>query len=341
MSASPTASQPGTPRPGAQDLSGAKPPPKKPNNGWTKEQEELLAEWSDVAQGYRWMHDRSYKMYRVKNLAMSFPVIILSTITGAASVSLSGLVGDDKEANKWGQVAIGVVSIATGILQTLASRLEYAQLSEGHRVASVSWGKFQRKIAVELKLAPIDRMDSMDFITLSRQELDRLIEQSPVIPESIITKFDREFDKVKDLKQPDVCGGIEHTKVYDSKKSRMIQLTAEAALHLKLRKKLLRDDILPDLDKMIDAAVEKKRGEIAQTTEVKRKSYDLVEPIYRRASQVHITFGAGIPRSRKTSPSPRKAAEFTETVAELNQVVVSDGNTILPSMASSVDLSKK
>ena len=49
---------------------------------WTKEQEELLAEWSEKATCYRWLHSRSEKSYRAKNYLFTIPVIILSTLTG-------------------------------------------------------------------------------------------------------------------------------------------------------------------------------------------------------------------------------------------------------------------
>ncbi len=29
---------------------------------WTREQEELLAEWAEKASGYRWLHSRSEKL---------------------------------------------------------------------------------------------------------------------------------------------------------------------------------------------------------------------------------------------------------------------------------------
>ena len=28
------------------------------NNGWTKDQEDMMADWADIAGGYRWMHDK-------------------------------------------------------------------------------------------------------------------------------------------------------------------------------------------------------------------------------------------------------------------------------------------
>ena len=32
--------------------------PKRFMNGWSKEQERLMAEWSDIASCYRWLHDQ-------------------------------------------------------------------------------------------------------------------------------------------------------------------------------------------------------------------------------------------------------------------------------------------
>jgi hypothetical protein len=238
---------------GVKDLSGAK---YRFHNGWMKEQEDLLADWSDIAQCYRWLHDRSYKLFHIRNLGMSIPVIVLSTVSGAASVALGNITNGDATAQKWGQVAIGAISIFAGIMQTLAGTFGFAQLSEGHRVASISWGKLQRRMAVELQLSPDDRMDCMGFIDLARQEMDRLIEQSPSIPEIIIKRFDTEFDKQPNLKQPDICGGIEHTRIYRDNKRRLAHVTAESVLHLKLRKKLLRQEILPDLDAAIQKVID-------------------------------------------------------------------------------------
>ena len=77
---SPKSSGTHTPR----DLSGNK--VRRFQNGWTKEQEVLLAKWSDYASCYRWLHDRTEKKLSNYNNVISIPVIILSTLTGSASV---------------------------------------------------------------------------------------------------------------------------------------------------------------------------------------------------------------------------------------------------------------
>ena len=62
--------------------------PKKFLNGWSKEQERLMAEWSDIASCYRWLHNQSDKIYHVKTLWINLPVIVLSTLGGTANFGI-------------------------------------------------------------------------------------------------------------------------------------------------------------------------------------------------------------------------------------------------------------
>ena len=186
-STTPNTSPPASRR-GSVDLSGNA--PRKFLNGWTKEQEALMAEWSDKAGCYRWLHDRCEKKYSKLNMGITIPVIILSTLTGTANFALDGFIpADNQDMKKYAQAGIGAVSIFAGILTTLGNFLRYAQGSESHRVAGIAWGKFQRQIAVELAIHPNERLDSMDFLKIWRAELDRLIEQSPAIPDDVIKEF--------------------------------------------------------------------------------------------------------------------------------------------------------
>lgn len=248
--------------PTTSDLSGANVRKGKFHNGWTEEQEDLMEKWADMAACYRWLHDRCEKLYSKSNMGITIPVIILSTLTGTASVGLNGLVGDNAETQKYAQVGIGVVSLIAGILTTLGNFLRYAQLSESNRVAGISWGKFQRQIAVELSLHPNDRLDSMDFIKICRAELDRLIEQSPAIPDDVIRAFMIEFKDLPDLKRPDICKGIEHTEAFKDKKTRMKVLAAEAGLMIAHKKKVLRDELIPDIDNRLTKIMDNKIAEL-------------------------------------------------------------------------------
>ena len=248
-------------RRGSVDISGNA--PRKFLNGWTKEQEALMAEWSDKAGCYRWLHDRCEKKYSKLNMGITIPVIILSTLTGTANFALDGFIpADNQSMKKYAQAGIGAVSIFAGILTTLGNFLRYAQGSESHRVAGIAWGKFQRQIAVELAIHPNERIDSMDFLKICRAELDRLIEQSPPIPDDVIKEFLIEFKSKTDIKKPEIVGGMEHTHVFEDKNSRMKMLTGEAALMLMHKKKMLAQEITPNLDRLIKTAVDTKLNEV-------------------------------------------------------------------------------
>lgn len=223
-----------------------------------------MGEWADIAACYRWLHDRAEKKFSTSNMRLTIPVIILSTLTGTANFAINSFIPpDDNTLKGYVQAGIGAVSIFAGILTTLGNFLRYAQGSEAHRVASIAWGKFQRLIAVEIAIHPNERIDAMDFLKICRQDLDRLIEQSPPVPDEIIAEFEREFKNIPNLKRPDICHGLEHTRAFDSSKTRLMGLASEAALHLKIKKRALRDDILPDVDSRISMALEERLKNVA------------------------------------------------------------------------------
>ncbi len=269
------------------DVSGN--PVKKFNNGWTKQQESLMAEWADKAGCYRWLHDRCEKKYSALNMGITIPVIILSTLTGTANFALDGFISpDDQDAKKYAQAAIGAVSIFAGILTTLGNFLRYAQGSEAHRVAGIAWGKFQRQIAVELAIAPKDRIDCMDFLKICRAELDRLIEQSPPVPDDVIAEFKKEFDDKPDVKKPEIWDGIEHTTIFDNRESALKMITSEAALMLFHKKKMLREEVVPDLNKMINKEVYKQVNDLSGSViDIFTRKQEAMTAGSRRASLVN------------------------------------------------------
>ena len=147
----------------------------------------MLAEWSEKATCYRWLHSRSEKSYRRKNYSFTIPVIILSTLTGTANFAMDSFV--PQEHKKTAMAAVGGVNILAGIISTLQNFLRYAELMESHRSISVSWSKFSRNITVELALDTKRRKHAGDFLKICRAEFDRLIEQAPSVDDSIIKEI--------------------------------------------------------------------------------------------------------------------------------------------------------
>jgi len=238
---------------------------KKPkvNNGWTDEQETLMSEWADTASCYRWLHDKAEKYYTEKNLGITIPVIILSTLTGSANFALNSVLGGQPSAEKYAQLAIGGISILVGILSTLGNFLRYAQNSEAHRVATISWGKFHRLIRVELNLKSDDREDCQDFLKMCRNEQDRLIELSPQVTDNIKNEFKKKFGNIPNLKRPDICDELEHTTPFNDKEARMRIAASEAALTLMHRKRILKELVISDLEEKIRKGIEEQMSEQA------------------------------------------------------------------------------
>lgn len=236
---------------------------RKYHNGWTKQLENLVAEWADKASCYQWMHQKTEEKFSRYNYYFTIPVIIMSTLTGTANFATNSIVNTEEQA-KFVTFGIGAISLIAGIISTVANFLRYAQGSEAHRVAAISWGKFQRFISIELSLHPNERMDAMSFLKMGRIELDRLIEQSPPIPPKTVELFMIAFRDKKDIRRPEIAGGIEHTRIFDDRDSRLAKIAAEAAYAIQHKKGLMRQLVLEDIDKRILARTREERDEMGQ-----------------------------------------------------------------------------
>ena len=180
-------------------------------HNWTPECEGLLAEWSEKASCFRWLHTRSEKKYRTRYYAFSTPVIILSTLSGFANVGMSEFVSD--AAAPMASAVIGGVNLVAGILGTLQNFLKVAELMESHRSSGVAWSKLGRNISIELSLDPSRRSPAADFLVASRSEYDRLTEQSPAIDDSIIAQFKQKFANYN-VSKPAICNGLDHCVIF-------------------------------------------------------------------------------------------------------------------------------
>jgi len=226
---------------GGPEIQGALEKKKKFLNGWTREQEQLMATWADIGMCYRWLHSRSERHYKNSNFTITIPVIILSTLTGTASVGIGSVFGSDITSQKYAQLAIGGVSIITGILSTLGNYLRFAQLQEGNRVAAMAWGKLNRLISAELALHPHRRCDCQEFLKICRTELDHLIESVPELHSSAVSEFNSRFGSMKGIALPDEAERLRHTEIFEDDNLRLKQLALDAALVIRSKKELLKD----------------------------------------------------------------------------------------------------
>lgn len=181
----------------------------KISSSWTYQHEKILAEWADKAMCYRWLHTRSESKYSFLTKLFTIPVIIISTLTGTANFAISRI---PTEYQSYAQISIGSLNILAGIISTIQQFLQINELNESHRVASISWSKFNRNIKTELLKNPKERCDVDYIIKASKEEFDRLIETSPSIDKSIIQQFNKEIKKTNDkIFTPEICGQLQPT----------------------------------------------------------------------------------------------------------------------------------
>jgi hypothetical protein len=181
---------------------------------WTKSTEELLVSWADIALCYTWIFDKSYRNYNNINYTFTIPIVILSTITGTLSMSLSSVVPES--AFMTGQFVIGAVNIFIGILSTLQNFFRYAQQSELHLSATKDWAKLHRNIKIELSIERQYRKPAEEFVRYARQEYERLLNTRPVIPSQILNDFKRLY-RNSDVIKPETLEKIKHLILDDDR----------------------------------------------------------------------------------------------------------------------------
>jgi len=175
------------------------------NYEWSVEHEHILAEWADKAMCYRWLHTRSNSLYSNLNAWYTIPCIIISTLAGTANFA-QGRVPEQYQALF--TMVVGGVNILGGIISTIQQFLKITQLNEAHRVSSIAWDKFYRNIKIELAKHPNERIAVSHMLKMSKEEFDRLMETSPVIPDKIIAEFKQSFSKSEEfaiVSKPEIC----------------------------------------------------------------------------------------------------------------------------------------
>lgn len=172
-----------------------------PKINYHKQEEEILKKWSEISSSYRYLHNAAYGAYKSMYTWFSLPVIILSTIAGTANFATASFPESYRQTVT---LIVGGINLVSGMITTVAQFFSISENLEGHRVASVEFGKLSRNIAIELSL-PVEQrsMPGTDFIKHCRTTLDSLMEKSPSIPYKIVRRFGNQFNEAEFVK-PDI-----------------------------------------------------------------------------------------------------------------------------------------
>ena len=197
---------------------------------WTDDDDIILKEWVDKSACFKWLHEKSYKKYKKSYLRFMIPVIIISTLTGAANFALERI--PDATYQSYAQLIVGSFNIVAAIVSTISQFLKTAELKEAHNIAAKSWDKFNRLLKIELQRSPNERTNKREIYSFSVREYDRLVEISPDIPMEIINEFKEIYKDSLDLIKPEIAGYIVSSKVYEKKTMINIENELTDVIHI-------------------------------------------------------------------------------------------------------------
>jgi hypothetical protein len=181
-------------------------------DGWCEKQERLLIKWAEKAAGYRWLHNHARLYYKKQNDYLSYPSIVIASITGVGGFAVlnpsgnEGVSQDTKNNIMIIQYFFALLNVVAGILTSISKFSQSLPLSEAHSLMCVSWSKFYRCIDMELSLDVKHRGNVVEFIMKSREEYDKLLDDAPDIPAISIKAFLAQFPEKEN--KPDVCNGL-------------------------------------------------------------------------------------------------------------------------------------
>jgi hypothetical protein len=178
---------------------------------WNPQLERVISDEGERCLCFSWLHQNSEKVFSKLNTYISIPVIVMSTLAGSASIGSQTLFENSQNAN----IAIGLVSISVGVLNTLSGFFGWAKRSESHRLSAITYQKIYRFILIELALPRDERMAAKDMLKVVRDQCERLQETSPQIPDKVIKQFKDKFGKTTpNVKKPEITNGLDPIQVY-------------------------------------------------------------------------------------------------------------------------------
>jgi hypothetical protein len=262
---------------------------------WHPQQEKILKSWGEAAACYRYMHYQAYCSYKNQSMKFTIPLIIVSTITGTANFAQETF---PPTVQPYVPSAIGGLNLITAIATTIMQFLKINELMEGHRVASVQYGKVSRTIRLELTLPLSERtQNGTNMIENMRAEYDRLIEQSPNVPKYIIDSFEKEFPDDNAFFKPEIMH-IQPITPFKAIAENTIMTKLKDAVGGTAKRELKKelDDIRGNVQtakKTIKADIEGKQQRINEISDLKEKGLvslkgDLMKEIRRRTELMEV-----------------------------------------------------
>lgn len=150
---------------------------------WEQTHVELLQTWKGHAFVHLWMQAASMYLYRRLYTCFSFPILIISTITGTIVYA----------ENRLTKYVISALSLIMAILSSLQRQIRPSERAAEHLSIVQKYNVIIRNINTTISLPEDQRPEPGIFIQNIKQQLDNLVNSQPEPLEIVITFFNRRF----------------------------------------------------------------------------------------------------------------------------------------------------
>ena len=171
---------------------------------WNDALERLIAEEAERCIGLAWLHNECERVFSTRTTWIALPVIVLSTLNGFLSGSSQMIFSNATTSS----IGIGGVSLFTGVLSTIGSYFAWAKRTEAHRISAIQYQKLSRFLSIEMTLPKKERIHAKDILKMMRDQVERLMEISPAIPEFILEKYKGRFKNIEGVAHPEIIDGL-------------------------------------------------------------------------------------------------------------------------------------
>jgi len=180
---------------------------------WSPNIDQMLATWCDNAKAFEWMHTEAFSLFDKRSRSFMITVNCLTAISGLSNVIAGGY-----NVNGF-QLAwiFGGLSIAVSTLNILQDKLGFMASSHIHMKLASDWSSIKSRIEEVITIPYSGRRDCKTFLKYIRDDIGKATSGgNSIIPEHIRKECYEKFKDIQDFDLPDICGKMEHTKIYVS-----------------------------------------------------------------------------------------------------------------------------
>lgn len=127
----------------------------------------FLTEYIDRLEELKWIHSRSSEYYERRNLAITIPSIVLTSLSGIMSF-MSTSSGVSQQFQYISSITVGIIAAISSLVQALSSTLQFGTKSELHRDVADRY----EKIITSIKFEFVDHSDENFIEELEKQIIE-------------------------------------------------------------------------------------------------------------------------------------------------------------------------